>query len=94
MVMCVCVDVAPGVYLCVLHVLMVCSLCYYTVVPTNWGGPPPLCETGTKICSSVAPPPPPLAMVMVCPLPPPVDLWWVWIGVNAGWWSRSLCKWC
>ena len=27
---------------------------------------------------------PPLGMVMVCPPPRPVDLWWVWIGVNAG----------
>ena len=38
MVMCVCVDIAPGVYLGALHVLMVCSLCYI-VVPTtvrNW----------------------------------------------------------
>ena len=25
---------------------------------------------------------------------PPVDLWCVWIGANAGSWSRSLCKWC
>ena len=45
MVMCVCVDISPGLYLCVLHVLMVCSLCYI-VVPTIWGGPP-LCETRT-----------------------------------------------
>ena len=39
MVMCVCVDIAPGMYLCVLHVL-ICSLCYI-VVPTIWGGPAP-----------------------------------------------------
>ena len=38
MVMCVCVDIAPGMYLCVLHALMVCSLCYI-VVPTILGGP-------------------------------------------------------
>ena len=31
--------IAPGVYLCVLHVLMVCSLCYI-VVPTIWPPPP------------------------------------------------------
>ena len=44
MVMCVCVDIAPGMYLCDLHVLMVCSL-RQIVVPTTWH--PPLCETGT-----------------------------------------------
>ena len=38
MVTCVCVDIGPGMYLCVLHVLMVCSLCYIAV-PTIWGGP-------------------------------------------------------
>ena len=47
MVMCGCVDIAPAVYLCVLHVLMVCSFCYI-VVPTILG-PPSLCETGTYI---------------------------------------------
>ena len=34
-----CVDIAPGMYLCVLHVLMVCSLCYIWL-PTTWWGPP------------------------------------------------------
>ena len=35
MMTCVCVDIAPGMYLYVLNVLMVCSWCYI-VVPTIW----------------------------------------------------------
>ena len=56
MMMCVCVDIAPGMYLCVLHVLMECSLCY--ILP--YGAPPSLCETGTYMIPGsgfVAPPP-------------------------------------
>ena len=47
------------------------------------------------VCSSyVAPPPPPLGDGHGLPPASPVDLWWVWIGMNAGGWSRSLCKCC
>ena len=50
MVMRVCVDIAPGMYLCVLHVLMVCS-CMFLVLYSgiNHMGGPSLCETGTYI---------------------------------------------
>ena len=38
MMLCVCVDIARGMYLRVLHVLMVCSLCY-PWLPTLGGAP-------------------------------------------------------
>ena len=38
----------PLVCTCVLHLLLVCSLCYMWL-PTIWGGPPSLCDTGTYI---------------------------------------------
>ena len=49
MVMCVRVDIAPGMY--PVRVLMVCSLCYI-VVPTIWGGPPRHCAQLVHICTS------------------------------------------
>ena len=57
MMMCVCVDIAPGMYLCVLHVLMVCSLCYIWL-PTIWGAPPhcaKLVHTYAKCSASAHP---------------------------------------
>ena len=60
MMTCVCVDIAPGMYLCVLHVLMVCSWYYIWLS---------LCETGTKMVSRSGITVPPNGMVPLNPGP-------------------------